>query len=122
MPKEYGRNRRVAELIQREMAALIQRFIQDNNAGLVTVSSVDVSPDLKNARIFFTCMENRTDILEVENRLNEHAGQFRHELSRNLTMRSVPRISFAYDYSLERANRLRSLIDSLHTDNQGNKG
>jgi len=116
MPREFSRSRRVAELIQREMAALIQRFIQDDEVGLITVSSVDVSPDLKNARIYFTCMENTTDIQHIEKRLNEHAGQFRYELSHSLTLRSVPRISFAYDYSLERANKLRSLIDSLHID------
>ena len=97
MPREFSRSRRVAELIQREMAALIQRFFQDDEVGLITVSSVDISPD-------------------IEKRLNEHAGQFRYELSHSLTLRSVPRISFAYDHSLERANKLRSLIDSLHID------
>lgn len=116
MPREFSRSRRVAELIQREMAVLIQRFIQDDEAGLITVSSVDVSHDLKNARIYFTCMENTTDIRHIEQRLNEHAGQFRHDLSQSLALRSVPRISFSYDHSLERSNRLRSLIDSLHME------
>ena len=125
MPREFSRSRRVAELIQREMAALIDRgihgdikisVIQDDEVGLITISSVDISPDLKNARIYFTCMENTTDIQHIEKRLNEHAGQFRYELSHSLTLRSVPRISFAYDHSLERANKLRSLIDSLHID------
>lgn len=116
MPKEYNRSRRVADLIQREMAVLIQRLFQNNEAGLVTVSNVDVSPDLKNARIYFTCMANVLDAHDIEIQLNELTGQFRHELAQVLSLRSVPRISFRYDQALERANRLSSLIDSLHKD------
>lgn len=81
--------------------------------GLITVSGVNVSPDLKNARIFFTCMSNKADIKHVSEMLNEYTGLFRHELAQSLTMRSVPKISFEFDQSLDRANRLTALIESL---------
>jgi len=116
MAKEFSRSRRVADLIQRELAVLIQRDIQDHALGMVTVSTVDVSPDLKNAKVFFTCIGNTVAVEDVFIRLNEHIGQFRHELSKSLILRSVPKLKFAYDYSLDRANKLTSLIDSLHVD------
>lgn len=116
MAKEFSRSRRVADLIQRELATLIQRDIQDHDLGMVTVSTIDVSPDLKNAKVFFTCIGNTVAIEQVVVRLNEHIGPFRHELSKTLILRSVPKLKFVYDYSLDRANKLTSLIDSLHVE------
>jgi len=116
MAKEFSRSRRVADLIQRELATLIQRDIQDHDLGMVTVSTIDVSPDLKNAKVFFTCIGNTIALEQVVARLNEHIGPFRYELSKTLILRSVPKLKFAYDYSLDRANKLTSLIDSLHIE------
>ena len=116
MPKEFSRSRRVGDLIQRELASLIQRFTHDTNMGMVTISATDVSPDLKNAKIFVTCMGNDTDTGLVIASLNEHAGQFRHELSKLLVLRVTPKLCFKFDYALERANKMTSLIDSLHPD------
>ncbi|OGT65469.1 MAG: ribosome-binding factor A [Gammaproteobacteria bacterium RIFCSPLOWO2_02_47_7] len=116
MAKEFSRSRRVADLIQRELAGLIQRDIRDHDLGMVTLSTIDVSPDLKNAKVFFTCIGNTATLEQVVVRLNAHIGQFRHELSKTLILRSVPKLKFVYDYSLDRANKLTSLIDSLHID------
>jgi ribosome-binding factor A len=126
MAKEFSRSRRVADLIQRELAGLIQRDIHDHDLGMVTVSTIDVSPDLKNAKVYFTCLGNTVAIEQVVVRLNEHIGSFRHELSKTLILRSVPKLKFVYDHSLDRANKLTSLIDSLHveasdTDNSPDK-
>ena len=116
MPKEFSRSSRVAELVRRELALLIPKYIQDAAVGLVTVSNVDVSQDLKNARIFITSIGNTIDNDQIAARLNEHVGQFRHDLSQSLVLRSVPRLHFEFDHALERANRLTALIDSLKHD------
>lgn len=113
MPKEFSRCTRVAELVQRELAVLLKRYLQDTDVGLVTISNVNVSPDLKNARIFITSIGNIIDNDQIAARLNERVGQFRHDLSQSLILRSVPRLHFEFDHALERANRLTSLIDSL---------
>ena len=116
MAKEFSRSRRVADLVQRELAVLIQRYIQDDNYGLVTVSSVDISPDLKNAKIYFTCLANKVPVEDVTEKLNEFTGQFRHELSKSLIMRNIPKLHFQFDQNLDRANKLTSLIESLNVD------
>ncbi len=114
MPREFSRSKRVADQIQREIAVLVQREIRDETLGMVTISNIDISPDLKNAKILFTCIGNSASTRQVSDKLNEHAGPFRHALAHVLTMRSVPKIHFEYDHTLDRANRLTSLIDSLH--------
>ena len=117
MPKEFSRNRRVAELLQRELATLVQRHTQNTDMGVVTLSTIDVSQDLKNAKIFITCLDNTVGKNEIIKDLNEHTGQFRHELTKMVTLRFIPKLNFQFDYSLERANKLSELIESLHTGN-----
>lgn len=116
MPREFGRHRRVADQIQREMAAILQKYAQGPASGLLTVSTVDVSPDLRNARVYVTCLDNQTEAHAVIEDLNEMAGQFRRELAKTSTMRYVPKLDFRFDETLKHANYLTSLIDSLHTD------
>ncbi|MBI4005476.1 MAG: 30S ribosome-binding factor RbfA [Gammaproteobacteria bacterium] len=121
MPKEFSRSKRVGDLIQRELAGLIQRQLHETAVGMVTISTTDVSPDLKNATIYVTCIGNTMGTDQVVAKLNEHIGEFRHVLSKSLTMRSIPRLHFEYDHTLERANRLTALIDSLHTEKSTSK-
>ena len=135
MAKEYRRSQRVGDHIQKELATIIQMPVRDAGLGLVTISAVNLSTDLAHAKIFVTCLgldhvENnhpesdpqdddieeasvRTEVLTM---LNDNAAQFRHQLSKILTTRTVPKLQFMFDESLEQANRLTSLIDSLHSE------
>lgn len=113
MSKQYGRNRRVADLIQRELAVMIQRELRDAHLGLITVSAVDVSPDLKNARIYVTSLGDTQDTEMVLKRLNEMGGHFRHELAKILPLRGVPKLRFVFDSSIEHGSKLTALIESL---------
>ena len=114
MPREYGRNKRVADLVQRELAEIIPREETDTGVILVTISHVDVSPDLSFAKIYITCLDTAKSRTEVVDILNEFAGVFRRQLAKRLKLRIVPRIKFLYDESIERGARMEALIDSLH--------
>lgn len=119
MPKEFGRNQRIAEFIKQELAVLIQRKFPMQNFGMVTISEVDVSPDLKNAKIFFTVLAEKISISELSKELNKESGYFRHEISNLMTSKGVPSLKFIFDESIERAQRLGDLIDSVSkTDNE----
>ena len=124
MPKQYSRSRRVADLIQRELAVTLQREATDPRYGLITVSAVDVSPDLKNAKIYVTSLGGEALHDQLLNTLNDAAGHYRHQLAGNLDMRSVPRLRFLYDESIQRGRHMSDLIDSLqvsadHQDQDG---
>ena len=74
MPKEFGRNQRVAQFIKKELAVLIQREFPLNEFGMITLSNVDLSPDLKNATIYITTLNNKLPNDQLVSDLNEKAG------------------------------------------------
>ena len=113
MPRDFSRSRRIADLIQRELAVLVQRELDRQHAGLVTISSVSVSPDLSQATAWFTSIGAAAQPAELAKELNDMAGKFRHALAQALSLRSMPRLRFEFDASVERGSRLASLIDSL---------
>ena len=115
MPREYGRNRRLSDLVQRQLAPLIQRDPDIAGSGLITISSVDVSPDLLNATVFVTNLDDAVDRNEMIAMLNEKSGQFRHELAQKSPLRKTPRLTFSFDSSVEYGSKLSALIDSLDT-------
>jgi len=126
-----ARVQRVADQIQRELASLIQMEVNDPRAGMVSVTDVEVSRDLAHAKIYVTVLNTMTDDsqvnestlsepgdldkLEIEeniNALNKAAGYLRSLLAKRLSTRSVPKLRFYYDGSIERGQQLSSLIDS----------
>lgn len=114
MAREFSRTQRVGDYLQRELALLIQREMRDPRVGMVSITGVDVSRDLGHARVFFTLLEGDTEeearaTAEV---LNGASGYLRSLLSREATMRSVPRLNFRFDSSVSRGRQLESLISA----------
>jgi ribosome-binding factor A len=112
MAKEYARTQRVADHLQRELAALIQHEVRDPRVGMVSVTGVDVSRDLGHARVYYTVMgsESSEDAKESTEVLNKAAGFLRSQLSRDSNMRSVPQLRFYFDSSVGRGRDLEDLI------------
>lgn len=113
MPKNFGRNCRVAQFIQKELAFLIQREFPIKEYGMVTVSEVSVSPDLKNAVVFITSFAADRSNEEITHILNDKSAHFRHEISHLMRSKSVPVLKFKYDDSMERAQRLGEILYSV---------
>ena len=125
------RMQRVADQIQRELATLIQLEVNDPRVGMVSVTSVTVSKDLAHARVYVTILNSLTsnsdlnastlaepgdlDQLEIDENmkaLGKASGFLRTLLSKRLKTRSVPKLQFHYDGSVQRGHKLSSLIDS----------
>ncbi len=113
MPKEFSRNQRVGELIQRELADIICREVSMPGLGMLTVAAVKVSPDLKFAKVYITLLGGVFTPNQVMQHLNEIAGRLRHHLSQRLTIRTTPRLQFVHDTSIEYGVKLSALIDSV---------
>ena len=113
MPREFGRNRRVAQLIKEELAILIQEKFPLNQFGLITLTNVNVSSDLKKSTIYFTSLNQKESKSELTAELNQHVGYFRYEISQLLTSKTVPSLCFKYDNSIEHAQRLSNIIESI---------
>ena len=112
MAKEYARTQRVADYLQRELAALIQHEVRDPRVGMVSITGVDVSRDLGHAKVYFTAMgsDSQEDASESTDALNKAAGFLRSQLSKASSMRSVPQLRFYFDSSVGRGRDLEDLI------------
>ncbi len=109
MPRDYPRRYRVADQIQRELGDLMRAVKDPRASGLVTVSSVDVSPDLGHAKVFITVLETDDPKATVA-ALNHAAGFLRGRLGGRLELRAVPRLVFEYDPTLDRVDRVEELL------------
>ena len=119
--QEIDRTRRVSELLRRELATLIAREINDNRIRHVSINSVRISRDLKNATVYFSRMESDQQSPRgtkkqpgVEELLNRASGFLRHRLSQHAELRVTPTLRFKYDDSIQRGVEMSSLIDRLN--------
>lgn len=108
---EYSRAIRVADQIQREIALLVVHEVADPRVGEVTVSGVDLSPDMRNAKVLVTPGRGTDGDASVD-ALNRAAGFLRSRLGRRVRLRRVPRLVFEHDRTLEQALRIDALIDA----------
>ncbi len=113
MYQETERTRRVSELIKREVADILMRDIDDARLRLVSISAVTISRDLRNATVFFTCIDRKVSEAEVEQELNDAKGFIRKQLGSRVRLRGVPDLLFRIDESIGRGIELSKLIDSV---------
>jgi ribosome-binding factor A len=102
-----NRSFRVADQIQRDLAELI-RQLKDPRIGMVTLNTVEVSPDYAHAQVYFSLLMG--DAAACEAALNEAAGWLRNGLFKRLTIHTVPTLHFRFDKTTERAADLSALI------------
>ena len=121
MHKDGTRPRRVAELIKRELAVLIPRALDDPRAHQATITYVDVSPDLKSARVYFTLLAGAAGAKPALDIFARAAGHLRHELAARVTLRVIPELKFYFDASIERGDRLTQLIERAVSEDRAGK-
>ncbi|MEM9305242.1 MAG: 30S ribosome-binding factor RbfA [Pseudomonadota bacterium] len=107
----FARSERVAGQLRRELAQLIWSEVKDPRLGPVTVTDVEVSRDLAHAKVYVESADpsTRKDSIRA---LSSAAGFLRRCLGRTLHMRVIPELHFIYDDSVERGNRIDSLLAS----------
>ena len=102
-----NRSYRVADQIQRDVAMLI-RDLKDPRIGMVTINSVEVTPDYAHAKLYFSVMVG--DAEQSATALNEAAGFLRNGLFKKLAIHTVPTLHFHFDKTTEHAADLSALI------------
>jgi ribosome-binding factor A len=106
------RTERINDLLREEISALIQRELKDPRiAGLVSITEVDVSPDLTRAKVFVSVLGSEEEKASTLAGLAASAHFMQRELRRRLTIRRMPELSFLRDDSLERGARILALLD-----------
>jgi ribosome-binding factor A len=107
------RARRLGAEIQRELTQLLRRNVKDERIGNVTITAVDVAPDLRTARVYYLVFGKQGPDPGVQRGLESAAGFLHNALSKALRIRYTPALSFALDTSIEHGVRLTQLIDSV---------
>jgi ribosome-binding factor A len=115
MPKEFGRSARVSSQMQKELALILQRDIDDSRLGFITINEVVLSKDLASAKIYFTVLNS--DELGKKNHikwLNELAPMIRHLLAKKMQLRHISELKFLYDDSFDTGMRVAELLSDVN--------
>lgn len=109
----FKRADRVAELIMAEMSEIMFKQVKDPRVQAVTITSVKVSDDLRNAKIYFVEMGRDECSSEIKAGLVKATSFVRRELGRRLHLRYVPEIMFVHDQSFGYGNRIDKILADI---------
>lgn len=112
----YKRSDRVNALLQRELGTLISEELSDPRITFATVTSVEVTPDLRTARVHVSVLGDDARSAETMQALEDAKPHLRHELGARVELRFVPELEFVPDRSAERATRISRLLREAKGD------
>ncbi len=107
---DYSRSDRVADLLLELISELLSKEIRDPRIGSVTLTSAEVTKDLRQARIYFTRLTGPEDKGEVLAGLRSASGFIRAKVGKELRLRFVPTLEFIYDETEDQARRIDELL------------
>jgi ribosome-binding factor A len=110
---DYKRADRVRDLLLQELSYVLQRKVKDPRLGGITLTRVEVTADLRYARVFYSVLATEEVKVAVAAGLERARGYVKRELGRRLQLRRMPDIAFCYDDSLEYGSRIHRLLSEL---------
>jgi ribosome-binding factor A len=108
--KQTKRTRQLADVIQRDLADIIRREVRDPGLGFVTISGVEISTDLKLARVHVSVLGSEEEQVASLGILENHRKLIRTSLASRLHTRRTPDLEFRLDHTAERAGRLEEIL------------
>ena len=116
------RSRRVGQQIRKELAAIIASDYSGEGLGILSITAVKLSKDLRHARVFVTALGARDSDQWVIGFLKDHAPELRHELSQRTNLRRTPDLAFEYDESIAYGAKMSRLLNQIQSDEGGANG
>jgi ribosome-binding factor A len=117
-----SRPTRVGDQIRAEISDLLAREVHDPGIGFITVTEVRVTPDLQQARIYYTTLGDERAKRDTERALQRATPFLRRQLGGRLRLRRVPELRFFYDLSIERQNRVEQILQDLNAERAAQAG
>ena len=111
--RPYKRTDRVANEIKEILGNIQTQQVDLSNLGFITFSKVTVSPDLKNAKVFFTVLNEKQPLNIIEIELNRKSKIFRKHLAAFLEIKYIPRLKFIYDDTLIHEQKINKLLSKI---------
>ena len=100
----------MGEVLRRELAAIVQFDLDDEQVRKATLTAIDVAPDLSHAKVYVSHMQGAAQARRSVDVLNKARGFLRHELAGRVRLRTVPELRFVYDESIDRGMAVSALI------------
>lgn len=113
------RSDRVADLIKAELSDILLKEVRDPRIGAVTITGVELTPDLRWAKIFFVRMGEDTSSRELQEALEKASGFIKRELGKRLQLRYIPSLTFVYDRSFEYGDKIERLLSQVKQEENG---
>ncbi len=108
------RSTRVGEQMKKELGEIIGRKIKDPRIGFVTVTDVEVTGDLQQAKVFISVLGDDEQRQSTLKGLAKATGFIRSEIGQRIRLRKTPEITFEFDESVDYGNRIESLLAELN--------
>lgn len=109
------RQEKIETLIKEELSLIFLHKIQDPKLGLLTITNVKVSPDIRIAKVYFSILEreNRQEILD---KINDISGLIRSQLAQKIRLRHVPELHFYIDDTMDYVEKMEDIFRKIHKD------
>lgn len=117
MPHQH-RQEKLGELIAAELSELLRNRVKDPRVGFASITRVEVSGDLRHAKVFVSVMGTPEEQAETMKGLRNATGYLRHELAERITLRYMPEINFRLDTSIEEGARILDLIRQVEEEDE----
>jgi ribosome-binding factor A len=106
---------RVADQIRSEIASMLARDVHDPGIGFVTITRVQMTPDLQQARVFFTALGDERTRRGSERALERATPFLRRQIGSRLRLRRVPELTFLFDESIAGQDRIEQILNEIRT-------
>ncbi len=114
----YKRSERVSSLLLKELAEMVRVDLKNPGIGFVTLTAVDLTEDLRHAKVFVVARGTEEEKETTLKGLNDAVPYLRRDLGRKLDLRFVPTLTFCFDGSFENADRIHRLLNRIHDEEE----
>jgi ribosome-binding factor A len=116
----HHRMQRVSELVKREVSEIVLE-LNLTDCGFVTITAAEISPDLKDGRIYMSVIGTAAHKQRALETLDRKHGHIQHELGRRIVLKYTPRLKFVLDDTEDKASHIEHLLDELGESEPSNE-
>lgn len=114
--KPYKRTERIEQQILEILGEIKVKHIDLSHLGFITFISASITPDLRQAKVFYSVIRPHIDIVDITAELNKYKGLFRKFLAPELHIKNIPELTFYYDETVDYTEKIDRLIEAIHQD------
>ncbi len=115
-----SRPERVGDQIRKELSVLLAREVQDPGIGFLTITQVKMTPDLQNARVYYTIIGDEKARKDTARALARATPIQRRQVGNRVRLKTVPALEFFYDESVERQDRIEKIMLDIQAERAAN--